>query len=148
MAKIELATPFDEMSGKLSATDRIVMRTRYGKTHAYTIHNPFRGPFSENQKTVINAFSQAVSLCKSEMSDPDRLAYWQDRYSQYCKAARRNPARANAKFIASPSSAASPATPSSAASPSASAQPRPSDKFYLTLRGFIIASLSAQLRSA
>ena len=125
MAKIQLATPFDETAGKLSSTDRIVMRTRYGKTEAYTIRNPYRGPFSESQQTTISAFSQAVSLCKTEMSNPDRLAYWQDSYARYCKAARRNPTRANARFLGTTS-----------------------DKFYLTLRGFIIASLSAQLRSA
>jgi hypothetical protein len=54
------------------------------------------------------------------MSDPDRLAYWQDRYLQYSKAARKNTTRANAKFLGTTS-----------------------DKFYSTLRGFIIASLCA-----
>ena len=152
MAKIELATPFDEMSGKLSSNERIVMRTRYGRTHTYAIRHPFRGPFSENQQTVINAFAQAVQQCKAEMTDPERLAYWQNRYEQYTKAARRNPARANARFIGTPaSSSTSPDARSSAsahASSSASPDVRSSDKFYLTLRGFIIASLSAQLRSA
>ena len=124
MAKIELATPFDEMSGKLSSTERIVMRTRYGRTHAYAIRHPFTGPFSADQQTVINAFSDAVKQCKSEMSDPERLAYWQERYAQYTKLAKRNPLKANTKYIGTNT-----------------------DKFYLTLRGFIIASLSVQLRS-
>ena len=124
MAKIELATPFDEMSGKLSSREHIVMRTRYGRTEAYAYRHPYKGPISENRKPVINAFSQAVRQCKSEMSDSERLAYWQDRYEQYCKAAHRNTTRANAKFIGTAS-----------------------DKFYLTLRGFIIASLSVQLRT-
>lgn len=124
MAKIELATPFDEMSGKLSSTEHIVMRTRYGRTHAYAIRNPFTGPFSENQQTVINAFSQAVKQCKSEMSDPERLAYWQDRYTKYTKLARRNTAKANEQFIGTKT-----------------------DKYYVSLRGFIIATLSAQLRA-
>ena len=136
MARLELATPFDEMSGKLSSTERIVMRTRYGRTHVYAIRHPFTGPFSANQQTVINAFSEAVKQCKSEMSDPERLAYWQDRYAQYTKLAKRNTPKANAQFIGTP------------ASSSASANTRSSDKFYLTLRGFIIASLSVQLRSA
>ena len=124
MAKIELATPFDEMSGKLSSTERIVMRTRYGRTHAYAIRHPFRGPFSENQQIVINAFSQAVEKCKIEMQDPERLAFWQEQYTQYTKLAKRNTEKANKKFIGTSS-----------------------DKFYLTLRGFIIATLSARLRS-
>ena len=59
------------------------------------------------------------------MSDSARLAYWQDRYIQYRKAANKQVVRANAKFLGTTSA-----------------------KFYSTLRGFIIASLSAQLKSA
>ena len=135
MAKVDLATPFDGMSGKLSRKERIVMRSRYGRTQAYAILHPYQGPLSAEQKVIVNAFSQAVKQCKSEMADPERLAFWQDRYAQYTKLAKRNTARANAKFIGTP------------ASSSASANTRSSDKFYLTLRGFIIASLSAQIRA-
>lgn len=123
MAKVELATPFDGMSGKLSSREHIVMRTRYGRTQAYAIMHPYQGPLSAGQKMVINAFSQAVKQCKTEMADPERLAFWQDRYAQYTKLAKRNPVKANAQFIGTNT-----------------------DKFYLTLRGFIIASLSISLR--
>ena len=135
MAKVEPALPFDHFSGKLSRKERIVMRTRNGRTHAYAITNPYAGPLAESRKRAISTFSQAVTLCKSEMHDPERLAYWQDRYIQYRKAANKHLARANAKFLGTP------------ASSSASANTRSSDKFYSTLRGFIIASLSAQLRA-
>ena len=135
MAKVEPALPFDHFSGKLSRKERIVMRTRNGRTHAYAITNPYTGPLAESRKRAISTFSQAVTLCKSEMLDPERLAYWQDRYIQYRKAAQKHLARANAKFLGTP------------ASSSASANTRSSDKFYSTLRGFIIASLSAQLRA-
>ena len=135
MAKVEPALPFDHFSGKLSRKERIVMRTRNGRTHAYAITNPYTGPLAESRKRAISTFSQAVTLCKSEMLDPERLAYWQDRYIQYRKAAQKHIARANAKFLGTP------------ASSSASANTRSSDKFYSTLRGFIIASLSAQLRA-
>ena len=135
MAKVEPALPFDHFSGKLSRKERIVMRTRSGRTHAYAIMNPYTGPLAESRKRAISTFSQAVTLCKSEMLDPERLAYWQDRYIQYCKAANKHVARANAKFLCPP------------ASSSASANTRSSDKFYSTLRGFIIASLSAQLKA-
>ena len=124
MAHVEPSLPFDHFSGRLSSRERIVMRTRNGRTHAYAIMNPYKGPISENRKPIINAFSQAVKQCKLEMSDPDRLAYWQDRYIQYRKAVNKHVARANAKFLGTTS-----------------------DKIYSTLRGFIIASLSAQLRS-
>jgi len=125
MARLELANPFDEMSGKFSKTDRIVMRTRYGKTHAYAYRHPYTGPISENRKPIISAFSQAVKQCKVEMSDPQRLAYWQDLYAQYTKLAKRNTVKANRQFVGTSS-----------------------DKYYLTLRGFIIATISARLRSA
>ena len=112
------------------------MRTRNGRTHAYAIMHPYTGPLAESRKQAISTFSQAVKQCKSEMSDPERLAYWQDRYNQYTKAANKHLARANAKFIGTP------------ASSSASANTRSSDKYYSTLRGFIIASISAQLKAA
>ena len=136
MAKVEPSLPFDHFSGKLSRKERIVMRTRNGRTHAYAITNPYTGPLAESRKRAISTFSQAVTLCKSEMLDQERLAYWQDRYIQYRKAANKHVARANAKFLGTP------------ASSSASANTRSSDKFYSTLRGFIIASLSAQLKAA
>ena len=122
MAKVQPALPFDHFSGKLSRKERIVMRTRNGRTHAYAIMNPYTGPLAESRKRAISTFSQAVTLCKSEMLDPERLAYWQDRYIQYRKAANKHVTRANAKFLGTTS-----------------------DKFYSTLRGFIIASISAQL---
>jgi hypothetical protein len=124
MAKVEPALPFDHFSGKLSRKERIVMRTRNGRTHAYAIQNPYTGPLAESRKRAISTFSEAVRLYKTEMSDPDRLAYWQDRYLQYRKAASKHVGRANNIFIGITS-----------------------DKFYSTLRGFIIASLSAQLRA-
>ena len=76
MAKIEPALPFDHFSGKLSRNERIVMRTRYGRTHAYAYRHPYKGPISENRKPIINAFAQAAKQCKLEMSNPERLAYW------------------------------------------------------------------------
>ena len=64
-----------------------------------------------------------IRQCKLEMQDPERLAYWQDRYLGYRKAAAKHVGRANSQYIGTTS-----------------------DKFYSTLRGFIIASLSAQLK--
>ena len=125
MAHVEPALPFDHFNGKLSRSERIVMRTRNGRTHAYAILNPYTGPLAESRKRAISTFSEAVRLCKTEMTDPDRLAYWQDRYIQYRKAANKHIVRANTKFLGTPS-----------------------DKYYSTLRGFIIASISAQLRSS
>jgi hypothetical protein len=131
MAKVQPSLSFESFSGRLSRKERIVMRTRNGRTHAYAIQNPYTGPLAESRKRAIGAFAEAVRRCKAEMSDPDRLAYWQNRYIQYSKAARKSPIRANAKFIAV----------------TLDQQQKPNDKFYSTLRGFIIASLSAQLKA-
>ena len=124
MAYVDPSSPFDHLCGKLSKKERIVMRTRFGKTYAYAYRHPYSGPISENRKPIINAFSQAVKQCKTEMYDPERLAFWQERYAQYNKLARRNPIKANMQFIGTKT-----------------------DKYYVTLRGFIIASLSIQLRT-
>ena len=122
MAQLTPALPFDHFSGKLSRRERIVMRTRNGRTHAYAILHPYTGPLAESRKRAINTFTEAVQRCKTEMNDPERLAYWQDRYFLYSKAAKKHIPRANAEFLGITS-----------------------DKFYSTLRGFIIASLTKMI---
>jgi hypothetical protein len=123
MASVTPSLAFDHFSGKLSSKERIIMRTRNGRTHAYAVSNPYTGPLAESRKRAISTFSEAVRQCKLEMQDPERLAYWQDRYLRYRKAAAKHVGRANSQFLGTTS-----------------------DKFYSTLRGFIIASLSAQLK--
>ena len=100
MAQVQPALPFDHFSGKLSRKERIVMRTRNGRTHAYAIQNPYTGPHAESRKRAISTFSEAVRLCKTEMSDPDRLTYWKDRYFQYRKAANKHIGCANTNLSA------------------------------------------------
>ena len=126
MAKVQPALPFNNFSGRLTTRETIVMRTRNGVTHAYAIMRPYTGPLAESRKQAISTFSQAVRQCKDEMSNPERLAYWQNRYQRYVRLARRSTANANAQFLGTPTT-----------SPS-----RPATKFYSTLRGFIIASLA------
>lgn len=121
MASVVPASPFESMSGKLSRNERIVMRTRNGRMHAYAIQHPYEGPLAESRKKAITAFAEAVKQCKVEMSDPARLAYWQEQYADYKKLANKNLNRANRRFFGENSTAAA------------------QDKFYSTLRGFIIA---------
>ena len=123
MASVVPASPFESMSGKLSRNERIVMRTRNGRVHAYAIQHPYEGPLAESRKKAITAFAEAVKQCKVEMSDPARLAYWQEQYAEYKKLANKNLNRANRRFFGDNSTAAA------------------QDKFYSTLRGFIIAQL-------
>ena len=131
MARAVPADLFQQFSGKLSSKGRIVLRTRNGRTHAYLFENPYKGPLSEKRQKSINRFTQALRLYKIEISDPAKLAVWQERYISYSKIAKRNPSRAYAMFIAA-----------------GTAEPQPAhNKVYRTLRGFIIASLTAQLKS-
>ncbi len=123
MASVQPALPFDHFSGKLSRNERIVMRTRNGHMHAYAIQNPYTGPLAESRKRAISTFSEAVRLCKAEMADPARLAYWQEQYAEYKKLANKNLSRANRRFFGENSTAAA------------------QGKYYSTLRGFIIAQL-------
>jgi len=123
MASVTPASPFESISGKLSRNERIVMRTRNGRMHAYAIQHPYEGPLAESRKKAINAFAEAVKQCKAEMGDPARLDYWQAQYAEYKKLANKNLSRANRRFFGDNSTAAA------------------QDKFYSTLRGFIIAQL-------
>ena len=123
MASVTPTSPFESMSGKLSRKERIVMRTRNGRMHAYSILHPYEGPLAESRKKAISAFAEAVKQCKVEMSDPARLAYWQEQYAEYKQLANKSLNLANRHFFGDNSTAAA------------------QDKFYSTLRGFIIAQL-------
>ena len=123
MASVTPASPFESMSGKLSRNERIVMRTRNGRMHAYAIHNPYTGPLAESRKKAISAFAEAVKQCKVEMGEAERLAYWQGQYAEYKKLANKNLNRVNRRFFGDNSTSAG------------------QGKFYSTLRGFIIAQL-------
>ena len=123
MASVVPASPFESISGKLSRNERVVMRTRNGRMHAYAIQNPYTGPLAESRKKAISAFAEAVKQCKAEMEDAERLAYWQEQYAEYKQLANKNLNRANRRFFGDNSTAAA------------------QGKYYSTLRGFIIAQL-------
>ena len=112
MAKVIPSLAFDNFSGKLGRKDRIILRTRYGKTHAYTIENPYTGPSTEAQNTMRSTFGMAVKQASAILKDPEQKADWERRYASYRK-----------HFRASSSS-----------------------HYYSTLRGFIIATLNAELK--
>lgn len=122
MAKAELSVLIDKLSGRINGKSRVYTSLRYGQTvvSTYPLH---RDPkkISTRQRELNTQFTQAVKQCKLEMADSERLAYWQDRYAAYQKAANKNLSRANKDFFGAPS-----------------------DKYYSTLRGFIIAQLRKQ----
>jgi len=126
MAKAELDILLDKLSGRLTGDSKFYTTHRHGKTiiSNYPLHRDPKKT-TEGQRANSNAFGQAVKLCKVEMNDPERLAYWTERYEAYKKAANKNLAKANAEFFGLTNGVPN----------------VPADKYYETLRGFIIASL-------
>ena len=129
MAKAELDILLNKLSGRLTGKSKFYTTHRHGRTIVsnYPLHlDPKK--MTEGQKANSNAFGQAVKQCKVEMNDPERLAYWTECYEAYKKAANRNRAKANAQFFGLTNG-----VPNVAA-----------DKYYETLRGFIIGQLRLQ----
>lgn len=129
MAKAELDILLDKLSGRLTGDSKFYTTHRHGKTIVsnYPLHlDPKK--MTEGQKANSNAFGQAVKQCKVEMNEPERLAYWTERYEAYKKAASKNLAKANAEFFGMTNGVPN----------------VPKDKYYETLRGFIIGQLRVQ----
>lgn len=97
MAELKLDAPIKSIHGRISSGERLINRTRNGKTHTYIIQNPFRGKPSPARQQSISAFGEAVIQCKQEMSDPEKLALWQAQYDAYRKELHRHPAPRGAK---------------------------------------------------
>lgn len=129
MAKAELDILLDKLSGRLTGDSKFYTTHRHGKTiiSNYPLHRDPKKT-TEGQRANSNAFGQAVKLCKQEMNDPERLAYWTERYEAYKKAANKNLAKANAAFFGVTNGVSN----------------VPADKYYTTLRGFIIGQLRVQ----
>jgi len=129
MAKAELDILLDKLSGRLTGDSKFYTTHRHGKTiiSNYPLHlDPKK--MTEGQKANTDAFGQAVKQCKIEMSEPERLAHWTERYEAYKKAANKNLAKANAQFFGETNGVPN----------------VPKDKYYETLRGFIIGQLRVQ----
>ena len=91
MARTTLSHPFDTMSGKLTSTDKVIFRTRNGNTHAYVIHNPYRGPVAPTRQRTLDAFASAVAQAKTILNDPALCADWQLRFDKYTARVNRYP---------------------------------------------------------
>ena len=91
MARTTLSHPFDSISGKLNSTDKIVMRTRNGRTHAYAIKCPYKGPVAPERQRTITAFADAVKQTTIILKDPTLRAEWEVKFADYRKKADRYP---------------------------------------------------------
>ena len=85
MAHVETNVAIDSFQGKLKRNDRIVYRTRNGKTHAYAFDNRFRGTASEEQAHTRSTFGEAVKQASAILKDPVQKADWERRYTAYRK---------------------------------------------------------------
>ena len=117
MASLTPSSPIQDISGKFSWKEKVVYRTRNGRTHAYAILNPYKGELADSRKAAISLFAEASRRCTADMQDSDRLAYWQAEYRQHLKRTKN-------------------------------LSPDSRIKRYSTLRGFIIATISARLKAA
>ena len=129
MAKAELDILLDKLSGRLTGDSQFYTTNRYGKTviSNYPLHRDPKKT-TARQRANSDSFGNVVKQCKAEMADPERLANWQEQYAAYKKAANKHLARANAQFFGMTDSVPN----------------VPADKYYQTLRGFIIAQLGRQ----
>ena len=90
MAKILLSDPLAALSGRTSSDDKIVFRTRNGRTHAYVIKHPNTAPHNEKQQAHTSLFGATAQRVRAEMADPARRAWWEQEFAAYTK--RHNPA--------------------------------------------------------
>ena len=89
MAKILLTDPLAAISGRTSSSDRIVYRTRNGKTHAYIMRFPSDQPRTDGQKSNSSNFGNIAKQVHEQLNDPTLRQQWQRQFDDYTK--RRNP---------------------------------------------------------
>ena len=124
MAKAELDILLSKLQGRLKGDSEFYVTNRHGKTviSNYPLHKN-KKKLTANQRATFASFGECSKQAKAELSDPARLAYWQEQYAEYKQLANKNLSRANRRFFGENSTAAA------------------QGKYYSTLRGFIIAQL-------
>ncbi len=91
MARTILSHPFDTISGKLTRNDKVILRTRNGRTHAYVVQHPYDGLVAPARQRTLDAFASAVAQAKTILNDPALRADWQQRFAAYTARAKRHP---------------------------------------------------------
>lgn len=124
MAKAELDILLNKLSGRLTGDSKFYSTHRHGKTviSNYPLHKDPK-TISATQRANSASFGQRSKQATIELADPTRHAYWQERYDRYKKLANKNVTRANTQFFGD-------------------GIVKPADKYYTTLRGFVIAQLA------
>jgi len=124
MAKAELDILLTKLSGRLTGDSRFYSTHRHGRTviSNYPMHKDPKS-ITPSQRANSSGFGQISRQAKQELDNPVRHAYWQDQYDQYKRLANKNLNKANTQFFG-------PNSPTVI-----------KDKYYETLRGFVIAQL-------
>ena len=127
MAKAELYILLDKLSGRLTGDSEFYATHRYGRTviSNYPKHKDPKS-ITPSQRANSSGFGQISKQAKLELADPVRHEYWQDLYDQYKRLANKSLKKANTQFFGPNSPAVQ------------------KNKYYETLRGFVIAQLSKQ----
>ena len=125
MAKAELDILLDKLSGRLTGDSKFYTTHRYGRTiiSNYPKHKDPKS-ITPSQRANSSGFGQRSTQAKQELDDPVRHEYWQDLYDQYKRLANKDLKKANTQFFGPNSPAVQ------------------KDKYYKTLRGFVIAQLA------
>ena len=129
MAKAELDILLDKLSGRLTGDSKFYTTHRYGRTiiSNYPKHKDPKS-ITPSQRANSSGFGQRSTQAKQELDDPVRNEYWQNLYDQYKRLANKDLKKANTQFFGPNSPAVQ------------------KDKYYKTLRGFVIASIRQQLK--
>lgn len=127
MAKAELNILLDKLRGRITGDSVLYTTHRHGRTviSNYPMHKDPKS-ITPSQRANSSGFGQISRQAKQELADPARHAYWQDQYDQYKRLANKNLKKANTQFFGPNSPAVI------------------KNKYYETLRGFVIAQLSKQ----
>ena len=127
MAKAELNILLDKLRGRITGDSVLYSTHRHGRTviSNYPIHKDPKS-ITPSQRANSSGFGQISRQAKQELADPARNAYWQDQYDQYQRLANKNIKKANTQFFG-------PNSPSVI-----------KDKYYETLRGFVIGQLAKE----
>lgn len=83
--------PFDAMSGKLSRSSKVILRTRAGRTHSYVVEHPYQGKGSDSQQTMRASFGERSRQAAAILADPAARPEWERRYAEYRTRVQRYP---------------------------------------------------------
>ncbi len=98
MAKVTFLPPIANISGRLSSSGKIILRTRNGRTQAYIVEHPYTGPVAPARQRTIDAFKEAVNQSKTILADPVQRAEWQKRFDKHKDYFRRRPLSPNKRY--------------------------------------------------